>query len=783
MNKKILYLLLASSLSVGHAAFGASAFDCGDIKYLASGGKYTDGLYCNSCKTGNMQYKYVLKNLCSKAVAEKYKHSCPVVYKCTSHKTATLRKDDNLPVHGKPLSDKEKGKTVAKAEPKPEPKVEPKPEPKVEPKPEPKVEPKPEPEPAKVTDNGEKDFNDNMARLQKKADDKAHEERLEKYRQKVAAKTPDPAKPEFVSSYQGKDVKLDSDKLDSDLPYEPTSKFGSKDSVNNYLDSKNKKPDLGTPELNSNLPLDSNFGSIDKPTDSVKPSLGVGLSDAPTELNSDFGSQKSIANAMKNAPTQTPTVPETPVKPTETPVAQTPPASNTPPSTTKPDGTGSGGGAIADYTPDMRAKDGKGQKKETNTGLCRHSRDINGELGCGATEIAIKGAQAWNTVSDKVGSAAVSAAGTVEASKAARQGTLSSNYSGAAKTQKMTANVHMMTGASNVAAALIQAHYAAKQGANAKRINTDVTNTSVQAVAAGQNYRLSAKSQYGRSALDVTGHNATYTKEQVLEAQAAASRDLELKGAQAEGEQRDMMNQGLAGAWVSATTGVGQLMQGIFEKKAAKQMEEAANKLGNAEKVNIPMFNLEGDDFAPRSQQVISGTGSESDSQAAAEEEDQTVAEQGDLGNPWGDAPPTTPANPAPGADPFREASISPNQNGGGGVNPGGGTAVSGETSEGESAARMAENGEKVQYQGVGGVPSGGGRGGSKEGGGPDLSSLFAQLMPKAEEEEKNDQSILDFGGGRGPASENSILGRDSKSLFTRISEVNAEKYKRGSLR
>jgi hypothetical protein len=250
----------------------------------------------------------------------------------------------------------------------------------------------------------------------------------------------------------------------------------------------------------------------------------------------------------------------------------------------------------------------------------------------------------------------------------------------------------------------------------------------------------------------------------------------------ASGEQYKVSGEAAVAAGRETDEGLFQLLSGVSAMNAARQQRDEAKKLEQADKngnVKPPGFDPFTADSSPNRQAAtISGArGAQAGQNGGATDADDDDAPL---------APPALPGEPdlTPTAEmkipqPRQEGAGQPVMGGAGGALSGAATQASQGGAEGEGQPTYADAKADAMYASGGG--SGRGRGGDDKG--PDLSGLLAQFLPQAQEEQPTN-GILDFGGGREPASEGldgSLLGSDA-DLFKRVHETYQDQARKGRI-
>lgn len=274
--------------------------------------------------------------------------------------------------------------------------------------------------------------------------------------------------------------------------------------------------------------------------------------------------------------------------------------------------------------------------------------------------------------------------------------------------------------------------------------------------------------------------------------------DVAMKGLQAYSEAKGVSNEALTAGGASLITGLGQLAAGAINKKAAQNLRDAAGvKLNTGTGTTFQPTGAFGkydmDTQMASQNSVINGSGEVNPTQQSAEKEkekDAQVNTDFDLG-PGGTGPKdgSKVVGGGPPAGGFQVGQQGGVVSGGGGGGGGGSTSAATPESEPGTQPTMADgkkkNSDSYAQTGAFFTPSGGGgKPGDNSAGGPDLSNLLAQFMPKKEDEGAKN-GILDFGGGpgRSPASEAPYSFLDKRTnLFDNIHRAYQDANKRGAL-
>ena len=435
---------------------------------------------------------------------------------------------------------------------------------------------------------------------------------------------------------------------------------------------------------------------------------------------------------------------------------------------------------------------------------CEVSSGLGDNYSCKKTRDLVDNSKIVNQLGQTAGAIGVGVQGAAAQQSAFSAGTQSAALEGAAKTQKFGAGAQALGGAVNVVMGAMQMRAGSRHKGNEADFTRSIKeesyklNGSTVVSTRGDNSaggRILSQYEVGQDFVQPNASDPKYAnnKAQYDEdlkayrtAVAKKAGGYAKKGAIEQSTVRGEANQG---AFLSMVTGAQQLGNAALGYMSAKQMEEAARKLKEAEgkttgsPIAPPgMDSFPGGDSASGAT-TITGDGSNPDQSSALADAGITSGNGADdLGegfDPRGNAGGPTAAGPAPGA--FKEGG----GGGGAGGGPAGGvgsatTSAAQGGSQDDPQPRLAHQGAAVGFEsGRGGGYAGGG-GGGNGGGGSDLSSLLAQFLPKKEEEDKPKNGILDF-GGRGPAGEQplSLLDRNT-NIFQRIHETYGEKTRTG---
>ncbi len=447
---------------------------------------------------------------------------------------------------------------------------------------------------------------------------------------------------------------------------------------------------------------------------------------------------------------------------------------------------------------------------------------INDKYACSGTKTLISGAQVANIAAQAVGSAAVQYQGSAATQKAAQAGTQSAAMESAADLQANSAKLQMGTGAMNLALGLIQYQKGAQHEKNAGEIsrgtargnsdgytyNNGNTNNAVTATGVAgdtvQNYEMNAEyrskiaeiNQLEGRIASLPAPQQAAAREQVNQLKDTLkqrmAQDVQGIGRQAKSEQNIVAGRAKDGSFISIISGAQQAAMGYFNKKAADEMREAAQKLKTAEAYRPPAVDSQLPQFNPyltpnqaqtarQLQGLKSGNVTPTTSTAEADDSKDDAPPGLSLGqpnnpNPFND---NIGSGPSPGP-------MVPIANQGGGPS-GGGNAPGGSTSpdkgeEEKRAQQIANRSASDSYNNGGAYAPGAMNNGGGPTQGPDLSKLLAQFLPK-EGDDKLKNGILDFGGGRGPAGDApfSVLDKNA-DIFKRIHETYQEKQTHGNV-
>lgn len=260
-------------------------------------------------------------------------------------------------------------------------------------------------------------------------------------------------------------------------------------------------------------------------------------------------------------------------------------------------------------------------------------------------------------------------------------------------------------------------------------------------------------------------------------------------GSEAASEQAQIADLAKAQGYSHLMIGATQMIQGYAGMKAAELNKKSAKALKNMSDnpfnftppSNTPIQINPGDALAGSATSISPTSGSGDSSGADSNSDNNTDGLS--LGDPTSyQNERNTLANGGPSAPTFKPGDPGGGPGGGSGGGGGGGGSTSPAKNEGEdsTAPRIADSRGVPAYEG-GGAYRGGGGGGSGGKDGPDLSGLLAQFLPKQGEDQGHKNGILDYGGGRAPASDDedaSLLGRNI-NIFERVHQAYQEKQKK----
>jgi hypothetical protein len=255
--------------------------------------------------------------------------------------------------------------------------------------------------------------------------------------------------------------------------------------------------------------------------------------------------------------------------------------------------------------------------------------------------------------------------------------------------------------------------------------------------------------------------------------------------ADADGEQKAVASQAKMQGMMGAMIGMQQLMSAKAALDNAKNMRAQAAALANQPKGggafvagNPISGDLSAGTQVGTSPDMITGSGDNPNAAPA----DSTEGPSGDPGNfGQGFNPNPLPSSVAggPSAGAFNPGKP---EGGGGGGGPaavgGAGTSAASDTPT-ETQAKPAGNTSGDRYESGGTFSGGGGGGGKGAEGGPDLTSMLGQLLPKKEEANQTSKSILDYSSG---STQPSPLHPANDKLFDSISSEYYRQVQKGAV-
>lgn len=500
-------------------------------------------------------------------------------------------------------------------------------------------------------------------------------------------------------------------------------------------------------------------------------------------------------------------------------------ASSDPGAAKAPDGSTPGGNGkngapqredseLAKKDPRWKAADWRG--KITGDDKCQVAGTL--DAGCDGTQMVIDGSKVVDQVGQTTGSIATQYAGQNAQMQAAQAGTQEAALRGAAETSRVAGTTNIALGAVNAVAGITQIGLGMKHSSDSKRFKAAATG----AAGLGDGQTLAANTSEGKSKGDgfIEGKDATQKKiidTYQLNLQADRT-GLQTKGTNAEqlrafreqqfqskkesiqSDTRAIANTAssetktmgtaatMAGA-ISTIKAASQITSGAFALAAANKLDEAADKMKAADnlaqrfdnKMDFPGFD--NPDSASATGSAPGGiSGSGEGAPATGQSEDPTNEGPPSLGRPLGIPPANNGMVDAPkGGKLTPGGGGGPALGGGGGGGGGESTAAAQGAAEGDGQAKMAgSNGTGYESGGTYNGGGGGGRVGAD--GGPDLSGLLAQFLPKKEDEAGPKNGILDY-GGRNPAGDQplSLLDKNA-NIFQRIHDTYQDKNREGKI-
>jgi len=373
----------------------------------------------------------------------------------------------------------------------------------------------------------------------------------------------------------------------------------------------------------------------------------------------------------------------------------------------------------------------------------------NGKYTCSGTNTWVKASQVIDMTGQIAGQAAVQYSGMRGQMTAMSQGTQSAAYKAAASTARVSGYKDAALGTVNLVMGAKQMQLGAKHGNNAEELSKPSGTVRQNIV---KNLQIDERDE----------------------------NSIRAAGNQAAGEQKSTSEVAKAQGMITMIKAAQQHASATFALMSAAELDKAANDMNKVE--NTPVFgggpeapkaDAAGTDLAAiQNGDVITGNGQGETAAVSAEEEIKDVA--GPLGRPIGmPGKNTIDGAPAPGKFGEKLAQNGPGGGGGGGSGGGSTSAATGESND--AAPRLADNKTGTNYESGGTFVGGGGGGGKGADGGPDLSGLLAQFLPK-KEDELSKNGIMEF-GSRGPAGEAplSLLDKNA-NIFQRIHETYQDK-------
>ncbi len=558
-----------------------------------------------------------------------------------------------------------------------------------------------------------------------------------------------------------------------------------KTKAENFLNHVNTSPDLdGSVKENA-----VSWGATVHRNPSTAESNAV---TAPTAVIPPPGNPKSPTSKKSTSGSSTPstTPPGNSAAGNGTPPSGTTPATGTSPTT---------GSEQAGNGKNFDAEMSKARRKHRDD-PCQEGAAVNSPTySCKSSNTMLDMAGGASMMSTQIGQTAVKGMANSEYQKVAQNQALGKPVSqseiinSGARQQRNAANVQKMQGGFKLGLAAMAAAISVKHNSRAKK--------ATQETEMGANGWTQETDPTKAAIKDYVA--VGQTSKWIEEKGAMHGAQVEETGATVAAEQKAMADHARNQAIMHGMMGAAEVMSAMAAEKGAKEMEKAAQNLADAGGGEAPGFQIPEPMPVPSTEATFGpgmpsfggvggnmGGGTGNFGQFGPSEGDpETVANATDPNGPAGDVPtlgaPLGGGNPgeAPfaGKDVALKAPEGAGGAGGGGYAAGGaGGGAGGERAEsGEAQAQLAGNISQAG-QGTSGK-GGGGKGGAGGGGGDtDLSKMFASLMGKAAEDDKEKKSILEL--GRRPASadgDDSLLDKNA-NLFERISSTYAEKQKRG---
>jgi len=446
---------------------------------------------------------------------------------------------------------------------------------------------------------------------------------------------------------------------------------------------------------------------------------------------------------------------------------------------------------------------------------CYESNTYGGSTyNCRKTKNKVKTAQIMNQGAELAGSAAVNILSADALSKLNGNASMADNYDAQGKSAKTAAGISSVVSAANIVYSAMQAKAARKHSDNAiilrqardnaefgKKVEADGTR-GFFGQKKGATWTPNEQSDSGLKQHQLNGAgrrgaigNQAQLREQIkAKLKCTQEEDCERKVNQTLNamisQQETVAQEAQQGAFASTMSALKQAVTSYTSNQAFIASKTEANNLRAIENTQSNIAQTQNALDA-----LTLNNGVYGDAAATAEDGELNSGDQiadntlpnGDLGAPNEPAGGTEMGTP-PIAGAFRE-SKTPGGSvaGGGGLGGGGGGAPSaGNQDEGKAAYAAGFEG-KDRYESAGTMVSRGGAGGGAKadsGGGMDFNSLLAQFLPKSGAEEPAGQGILEYAGGRSPASaqpEDSYLDRNA-DIFQRIHQTYQEKQARRQL-
>jgi hypothetical protein len=475
-----------------------------------------------------------------------------------------------------------------------------------------------------------------------------------------------------------------------------------------------------------------------------------------------------------------------------------------------------------------RDYDGLGKKYNRNSAIgmkkndpCKMGTGIDGKYECQSTVDQIEMGQLSDALGQVAGSAATQVVGQQQQIKAQGSGSQADAMEGAAITSKTAGMaqgakgmMNMMFGAMGLKAASdhkknaeeiangsdagnfrikgdVKTEDIASKGNSDKQVGAVISNGDDNSVSAKiiRNWEMNKHSEHLMDCSTVAPQLQEACKS-ARETQAntkleSVQNEAGIIGSEAAGEQEAIAKKAKAAGIMSMMKGAADAIQAAGNLMAAKEYQKAADKLRGKEGAGgiggyaPPTFA-----FSPSGARGNQGGGNmggfnTGSDQAAVAGEVLTDPKNDDLGQGFGSPKDDTLAGPGPAPGAFA-AGGPQGGGGGGGLSLGGGGSTSSTPQEQEQQAAMAQDSGSLGYSA--GVYRGGG--GGRSGGGskdPDISGMMAAMLGK-KEDGGTKNSILDYGGSRGPASMNEGLLSSDTDLFQQVSKRYQQKNQVGAV-